>query len=123
MRSRKSSGRHPANYLSLLIYRYRMHSKSSESAIMAGACAVSLAAPRGALAESEPHLVRGRLYGASIFPQALLVVKELAAKGIPVIGAGGVYSLERAADAGQVRWQSRWIPSYGAAIGCPLRVK
>ncbi len=54
--------------------------------------AVSLAPPRGALPTPEGGNVQGRLYGPALFPQALAAVQALARKGVPVIGAGGVYT-------------------------------
>jgi dihydroorotate dehydrogenase (NAD+) catalytic subunit len=71
--------------------------------IDAGAMAVSLAAPRG-MAEG----VSGRLYGPALFPQALLLVRDAARLGLPVIGGGGVYSKENASamlDAGALAVQ------------------
>jgi len=65
-------------------------------AAQAGATAVSFGPPRGAIPAPDGELLRGRLYGPAIFPQALLVVQALARSGIPVIGGGGVY---RHADA------------------------
>jgi dihydroorotate dehydrogenase (NAD+) catalytic subunit len=56
--------------------------------------AVSLAPPRGALPLPDGGLVQGRLYGPALFPQALAAVRALAHGGIPVIGAGGVYTSE-----------------------------
>ncbi len=38
------------------------------------------------------ELVQGRLYGPSVFPLALGVVKALAGRGFAVIGAGGIYT-------------------------------
>lgn len=74
----------------------------------AGAAAVSLSTPRGALtasAGSAPRpgpspsgrgeLVAGRLYGPSLFPQSLETVRRLAGAGIPVIGGVGVYTREQ----------------------------
>lgn len=72
-----------------------------------GAAAVSLSAPRGSLALTLPlghpspeygrgELIHGRLYGPSLFPQSLEIVRRLAGAGIPVIGAGGVYTREQA---------------------------
>jgi dihydroorotate dehydrogenase (NAD+) catalytic subunit len=58
--------------------------------------AVSLAPPRGALPLPEGGLMQGRLYGPALFPQALAAVQALARGGIPVIGAGGVYSAAQA---------------------------
>ena len=92
--------------------------------IQQGAQAISLAAPRGALssplpvgdrahratafpaeqqsrskAEGEPgvrQIVTGRLYGPSLFPRALETVYSAAKLGLPIIGAGGVWSKENA---------------------------
>lgn len=61
--------------------------------LLAGAEAVSLSSPRGALRVGN-HLLAGRLFGPALFPQALWVVREAARSGIPVIGGGGVYSRE-----------------------------
>lgn len=68
------------------------------SAVQAGAAAVSLSAPRGALPGSSGGLLSGRLHGPGIFPLALQAVHSLAAEGIPVIGAGGIYSPEQARE-------------------------
>jgi dihydroorotate dehydrogenase (NAD+) catalytic subunit len=61
-----------------------------------GALAISLAAPRGVLPSADHVLVTGRLYGPAIFPQALEVVRNAARLGLPIIGGGGVYSMENA---------------------------
>lgn len=61
-------------------------------AMAAGAIAVSLGSPRGALPLPGGRLVEGRLYGPALFPQALAAVRSLTQAGVPVIGAGGVYS-------------------------------
>jgi dihydroorotate dehydrogenase (NAD+) catalytic subunit len=65
-------------------------------AVAAGAMAVSLSAPRGALPLPGGRLVEGRLYGPALFPQALAAVRSLIQAGLPVIGAGGVYTQEQA---------------------------
>lgn len=63
-----------------------------------GAQAISISAPRGALnplplGEGRAReLVTGRLYGPSLFPQTLETVYSAARSGIPIIGAGGVWS-------------------------------
>lgn len=57
-----------------------------------GVAAISLGAPRGALPAGDGKLLHGRLYGPALYPQALAVTRELAARGIAVIGAGGIYS-------------------------------
>ena len=59
-----------------------------------GAQAISIAAPRGALITD--HLVTGRLYGPSLFPQTLETVYSAAKIGLPIIGAGGVWTKENA---------------------------
>ncbi len=60
--------------------------------IQGGAEAVSLAPPRGAFYERDGRLVNGRLYGPSLFPRALEVVRLAARLGLPIIGAGGVWT-------------------------------
>jgi dihydroorotate dehydrogenase (NAD+) catalytic subunit len=101
--------------------------------IQFGAAAVSLAAPRGMLrAPVSPHIQRvenvgnarevtGRLYGPSLFAQALLVTRDAARAGIPIIGGCGVYSnadasalLEAGALAVQVDavlWRGNFSPA------------
>ena len=53
--------------------------------------AFSLGPPRGSLLGPE-GLLHGRLYGPAIFPLALATVEKLVRFGVPIIGAGGVYS-------------------------------
>jgi hypothetical protein len=84
--------------------------------IQEGAQAISVAAPRGALplstrfdyanaplpyghdvsAKENRGIVTGRLYGPSLFPRALETVFSAAKLGLPIIGAGGVWSKENA---------------------------
>ncbi|HET6598020.1 MAG TPA: hypothetical protein VFG81_20515 [Anaerolineales bacterium] len=59
-----------------------------------GAQAISVSAPRGAL--MTDHLMTGRLYGPSLFPRALETVYSAAKLGLPIIGAGGVWTKENA---------------------------
>ena len=59
-----------------------------------GAQAISIAAPRGALVTD--HLVTGRLFGPSLFPQTLETVDSAVKLGLPIIGSGGVWSKENA---------------------------
>jgi dihydroorotate dehydrogenase (NAD+) catalytic subunit len=70
------------------------------AAVATGAAAVSLAPPRGALPAAAgaggQRLVEGRLYGPAVYPLALAAVRAIAGQGLPVIGAGGVYSAEQA---------------------------
>ncbi len=68
----------------------------AEAAIEAGAAAVSLGPPRGALPGADGKLVSGRLYGPAIFPQALETVRQLSGMGYSVIGAGGVENEKQA---------------------------
>jgi dihydroorotate dehydrogenase (NAD+) catalytic subunit len=65
--------------------------------IQVGAQAISISAPRGALMTDHSSLVTGRLYGPSLFPRALETVYSAAKLGLPIIGAGGVWSKENAA--------------------------
>jgi dihydroorotate dehydrogenase (NAD+) catalytic subunit len=64
--------------------------------IQEGAQAISIAAPRGAFAAPNSSLITGRLYGPSIFPRTLETVYSAAKLGLPIIGAGGVWSKENA---------------------------
>ena len=61
-----------------------------------GAAAISLGPPRGRLPIAGQKTVEGRLYGPSLLPLALEAVQQIARLGLPVIGAGGVYSLQDA---------------------------
>jgi dihydroorotate dehydrogenase (NAD+) catalytic subunit len=63
--------------------------------VQEGAQAISISAPRGALPASA-QLVTGRLYGPGLFPQTLETVYSAAKLGLPIIGAGGVWSMENA---------------------------
>jgi len=62
--------------------------------IQAGAQAISISAPRGAL--MTDHLITGRLYGPSLLPRALETVYSAAKLGLPIIGAGGVWKKDNA---------------------------
>jgi dihydroorotate dehydrogenase len=42
------------------------------------------------------EITHGRLFGPSLFPQTLHIVESAAKLGIPIIGAGGVWSKENA---------------------------
>ena len=68
-----------------------------------GAQAISIAAPRGAVAplpfgegSGVREITHGRLYGPSLFPHTLEIVHSAAKIGLPIIGSGGVYSKENA---------------------------
>jgi dihydroorotate dehydrogenase (NAD+) catalytic subunit len=64
-------------------------------AVREGAAAISLAAPRGSLYQDNRGLM-GRLYGTSLLPVSLQLVRDAAQAGIPIIGAGGVFSTDDA---------------------------
>jgi len=68
--------------------------------IQLGVVAISLAAPRGVLPVPTGleggAACAGRLYGPSLFPQALSLVQDATRLGLPIIGAGGVYRKEDA---------------------------
>jgi dihydroorotate dehydrogenase len=40
------------------------------------------------------ELITGRLFGPALFPQSLEVVHSAARLGLPIIGAGGIYTME-----------------------------
>jgi len=40
------------------------------------------------------ELISGRLFGPALFPQSLELVLSAARLGLPIIGAGGVYTME-----------------------------
>jgi len=69
--------------------------------IQAGAVAISLAAPRGALPGAntlaDDTLITGRLYGPALFPQSLDIVYSACRLGLPVMAGVGVYSSDEAA--------------------------
>jgi len=60
--------------------------------IQHGAHALSLAPSRGALYDKDGRLISGRLYGSALFPRSLEMVRSAAMIGIPIIGAGGVWT-------------------------------
>lgn len=64
--------------------------------VQAGAQAISISAPRGALVTENSSLITGRLYGPSLFPQTLETVSNAAKLGLPIISSGGVWSKENA---------------------------
>lgn len=68
----------------------------AQAAMAAGASAVSLGPPRGALPGRGQEPLTGRLYGPAVYPLSLARVRLLAGAGITVIGAGGVYRRDQA---------------------------
>ena len=89
--------------------------------IQEGAEAISISSPRGALMNDDSELISGRLYGRSLFPRSLDIVHSAVMIGIPVIGAGGVWTDKDAADmlsAGAMAVEtdaSLWIPHEASA--------
>lgn len=57
-----------------------------------GASAISITSPRGTMYDKSGKFITGRLYGQSLFPRALDVVRSAAMIGLPIIGSGGVWS-------------------------------
>lgn len=69
----------------------------------AGASALSLGGPRGALPADSGRPVGGRLYGPALFPLMMAAVQTARRLGIPVIAGAGIYRGQEAAvlrDAG-----------------------
>jgi dihydroorotate dehydrogenase (NAD+) catalytic subunit len=87
--------------------------------VQAGAAVISLAAPHGALSRGDA-IITGRLFGPSLFPQSLDVVRSAAKLGLPVIGGCGIYSQENAdamlqcgalaVQVDSVLWKNGWMP-------------
>ncbi|MBK6648056.1 MAG: hypothetical protein IPG44_20330 [Anaerolineales bacterium] len=86
-----------------------------------GASAISIAAPRGALNDKAGNFVTGRIYGQSLFPRSLDIVRSAAMIGLNVIGSGGVWSQADAesmlkAGATAVEMDARlWVPDEAVA--------
>jgi dihydroorotate dehydrogenase (NAD+) catalytic subunit len=66
------------------------------TAIDVGASALSFAPPRGKLLGAQSELIAGRLYGSSIFPQALQLIDALSGFEVPLLGSGGIYQKKQA---------------------------
>lgn len=89
----------------------------------AGASAISLGAPRGAL-PAEDGIAAGRMFGPGVFPLSLQVTRELAGLALPVIAGGGVFTrsqveayINAGAAAVQVDlalWRGDWLRAEGA---------
>ena len=83
--------------------------------IQGGAAAISMTCPRGALIDGG-ELITGRLYGRSLFPRSLEIVHSAAIIGLPIIGAGGIWTEQDTADmlsAGAMAVKidaSLWVP-------------
>ena len=100
--------------------------------IQEGAQAISISTPRGAVSltpnpspEGRGELITGRLYGPSLFPRTLETVYSAAKLGLPIIGAGGVWSKENAESmlsAGALAVQvdtALWKPSSTFSVPAP----
>jgi len=61
-----------------------------------GAQAISISSPRGAMTANDGRVITGRLFGPSLFPHSLDIVRSAAKLGIPIIGSGGIWSIENA---------------------------
>jgi dihydroorotate dehydrogenase len=89
--------------------------------IQQGADAISISSPRGALMNDGNELVTGRIYGPSLFPRSLDIIHSAAMLEIPIIGAGGVWTEQDAADmlsAGAMAVEtdaSLWVPKEASA--------
>ena len=71
--------------------------------VQEGAQAISISMPRGALPALQKEeglrdkgVITGRIYGPSLFPRALETTYSAAKLGLPIIGAGGVWTKENA---------------------------
>ena len=71
----------------------------------AGASAISLGGPRGALPSDTGRPVNGRLYGPGLFPLMMAAVQNARRLGIPVIAGAGVY---RGREAQALRDAGAW---------------
>lgn len=85
-----------------------------------GASAISIASPRGAAYDQAGNLVTGRMYGQSLFPRSLEIVRSAAMAGLPIIGSGGVWlaaDVESMLKAGAMAVETDaqlWIPNEAA---------
>ena len=62
--------------------------------IQEGASAISVASPRGAIYDENKKIITGRMYGRSLFPRSLDIVRSAGMIELPIIGAGGVWTDE-----------------------------
>jgi len=60
--------------------------------IQEGAGMISISSLRGAINDKDGNIITGRLYGRSLFPRSLDIVRSAAILGLPIIGSGGVWS-------------------------------
>jgi dihydroorotate dehydrogenase len=62
--------------------------------IQEGASAISISSPRGAIYDENKNIITGRMYGPSLFPRSLDIVRSAGMIELPIIGAGGVWTDE-----------------------------
>jgi len=67
-----------------------------EAAARAGADALTVGAPPRVSVQVDERTLTGRLYSPDNFPAALEAIQSAKTLGLPLIGAGGVYSPEDA---------------------------
>ena len=73
------------------VTKNRMEQEDTNPAL-SGIVAFSLGPTRGVLPDANGGLQQGRLYGPAFYPLALQTILSLVKVGIPVIGAGGIYT-------------------------------
>jgi len=84
--------------------------------IQEGASAVSISSPRGAIHDENKNIITGRMYGQALFPRSLDIVRSAGMIGLPIIGAGGVWSdadVESMLEAGAMAVETDaqlWVP-------------
>lgn len=60
--------------------------------IQEGASTISISSPRGAMYDEDKNIITGRMYGKSLFPRSLDIVRSAGMIGLPIIGACGVWT-------------------------------
>ncbi|MBL8099989.1 MAG: hypothetical protein JNK81_12450, partial [Anaerolineales bacterium] len=84
--------------------------------IQEGASAISISSPRGAVYDENKKIITGRLYGKSLFPRSLDIIRSAGMIGLPIIGAGGVWTdtdVESMLEAGAMAVETDtqlWVP-------------
>jgi len=85
--------------------------------IQEGADMISISSPRGAINDKDGNIITGRLYGQSLFPRSLDIVRSAVMLGLPIIGSGGVWTdedVETMLKAGAVVVETDtrlWVPN------------
>lgn len=84
--------------------------------IQEGASAISISSPRGTMYDEDKNIITGRMYGKSLFPRSLDIVRSAGMIGLPMIGAGGVWDdadVEAILSAGAMAVETDirlWVP-------------